>query len=122
MIKVKSIFDTVEADDGVRIWVEPIGLTRDLQQWCDVDYVLPQLGPPLRVWNDLHAHPDHFGSFAAEYQAFLAQTQRRATLAQLAALSASRQITLLHEGVDSDQNSAMVLFEFLSAWQERADR
>ena len=122
MIKVKSIFDPVEADDGVRIWVEPIGLTRDLQQWCDVDYVLPQLGPPLRVWNELHEHPDRYDYFAAEYYAFLDQEPRRTTLAQLAALSASRQLTLLHEGDDPCRNSATVLFEFLCTWQERTDR
>jgi uncharacterized protein YeaO (DUF488 family) len=122
MIKVKSIFDPVEPDDGVRIWVEPIGLTLDLVQWCDVDYVLPQLGPPLRVWDDLQGHPDHYDYFTAKYHAFLAQEPRRATLARLAALSVSRQVTLLHEGNDPDQNSAMALAGFLLAWQERAGR
>jgi uncharacterized protein YeaO (DUF488 family) len=122
MIKVKSVFDPVERDDGLRIWVEPIGLTRDLQQWCDVDYVLPQIGPPLRVWNELRQKPDSYDYFATKYHAFLNQEPRRATLAQLVALSASRDITLLHEGDDPHQNSAVVLFEFLSAWQERADR
>lgn len=120
MIKVKSIFDPVEADDGVRIWVEPIGLTRDLRQWCDVDYVLPQLGPPLRVWNDLREHPDHYGYFAAKYRAFLSQTACRATIAQLATLAGSRQVTLLHDGIESKHNSAAVLFDFISAWQQRA--
>ena len=122
MIRVKSIFDTVEADDGVRIWVEPIGLTRDLQQWCEVDYMLPQLGPPLSIWNELHAHPDHFESFIAKYETFLVQEPRRAAFARLAMFSAARQVTLLHAGDDPHLNSAMALYEFLSAWQERADR
>ena len=118
MIKVKSIFDTVEQDDGVRIWVEPIGLTRDLQQWCDVDYVLPQVGPPLRAWNELRERPERYDYFAAKYHAFLVQDARRTLLAQLAALGASRGLTLLHQGDDPCQNSATVLFEHLAAWQE----
>ena len=122
MIKVKSIFDPVEADDGVRVWVEPIGLTRDLQQWCEVDYVLPLLGPPPKVWNELLEHPDRVDYFAAEYYAFLDQKPRRAVLAQLAALSVSGQLTLLHEGDDPCRNSATVLCEFLSAWQEHGGR
>lgn len=119
MIKVKNIFDTVDTDDGLRIWVEPIGLTRDLQQWCDVDHVLPQLGPPLRNWKELQEHPECYEYFAAKYYAQLAQGPQRATLAQLAAYAAGRNVTLLHQDDDPYRNSAVVLFEFLLAQQER---
>lgn len=122
MIKVKSIFDPVEADDGVRIRVEPIGLTRDLQQWCDVDYVLSELGPPLWIWNQLRAHPDHYGSFNVVYESFLSQEPRRDGVARLAVLSTIRQITLLHEGDDPELNSATALCEFVLAWQQPAGR
>lgn len=33
------MLDRIEPDDGMRMWVEPIGLTKDLQQWCRVDHV-----------------------------------------------------------------------------------
>ena len=35
MIKVKHFMDEVESDDGKRMWVEPIGLTRDLLAAAD---------------------------------------------------------------------------------------
>jgi len=32
MIKVKHVLEAVEQGDGQRIWVEPIGLTKDLRE------------------------------------------------------------------------------------------
>ena len=122
MIKVKHLFDPPDADDGLRIWVEPVGLTRDLQQWCDVDYVLPQLGPPLRAWDELREHPEGYDYFSAKYFAYLAQGSQRATLHQLAAYSATRALTLLHQGEDPHKNPAVVLLEFLESQpQQPAD-
>ena len=37
MIKVKHLLEAVEESDGQRLWVEPIGLTKDLREWCQVD-------------------------------------------------------------------------------------
>ena len=48
----------VEESDGQRLWVEPIGLTKDLREWCKVDHVLPHLGPPMNAWKVLEEHPD----------------------------------------------------------------
>ena len=50
MIKIKHLLETVEPDDGKRIWVESIGLTRDLQEWCSVTHLLSNLGPPMTIW------------------------------------------------------------------------
>ena len=50
MIKVKHFMDEVEPDDGQRLWVEPVGLTRDLRTWCQVHGVLTQFGPPRQLW------------------------------------------------------------------------
>ena len=36
MIKVKHFLEPVEADDGLRMWIEPVGLTKDLRQWCAI--------------------------------------------------------------------------------------
>ena len=33
MIKTKHFLDRIEADDGPRVWVESIGLTKDFQEW-----------------------------------------------------------------------------------------
>ena len=50
MVKVKHSMDAVEAEDGRRIWVEPLGLTRDVCQWCEIHQALPQMGPPRELW------------------------------------------------------------------------
>src|SRR5690349_10041821 len=120
MIKVKHLLDRIDHDDGVRLWVEPIGLTRDLRRWCEVDHVLPQLGPPLRAWEELQDHPERYERFAAEYRALLTNGPQGSAVAGLAAASAAHDLTLLHQGDDPYRNSAMVLFEFLISRQERA--
>ena len=51
MIRIKHVMDAVEKDDGQRIWVEPIGLTKDLREWCKVAHVLTHLGPPKALWD-----------------------------------------------------------------------
>ena len=63
MIKVKHICDAVEEDDGLRMWVEPIGLVKDLQQWCRINHVMPHLGPPKDAWDRLAENPDSYEEF-----------------------------------------------------------
>ncbi len=45
MITIKHFMDTVEKEDGNRIWVEPIGLTLDLKKWCKVNHTLCHVAP-----------------------------------------------------------------------------
>ena len=66
MIKVKHFLDDVEPDDGQRIWVEPIALTRDLREWCKVSHVLPHLGPPRELSKWFDEHPDGYEYFRAD--------------------------------------------------------
>ena len=50
MFKIKHFLDAVETDDGERIWIEPIGITRDLREMCKVTNVLSHYGPPVSLW------------------------------------------------------------------------
>src|SRR4051794_31430892 len=84
MIKVKHFLQPVEDDDGQRIWVEPFGLTRDLREWCDVEHVLPHLGPPRALWDWFEEHPDGYDYFRARYHGFLAQSKYKPALRALA--------------------------------------
>jgi uncharacterized protein YeaO (DUF488 family) len=114
MIKVKHLLDAVENDDGQRLWVEPIGLTKDLREWCNVDHVLPHLGPPVRVWKTLEEHPDAYDFFRATYHDQLRKSPYRAALQSLALASRQETFTLLHQSDDAEHNSAMALYEYLS--------
>lgn len=121
MIRIKNIFDAAEKDDGIRIWVEPIDLTRDLREWCRVDHVLRHLGPPrgLRDW--FEEHPDGYDYFRATYHEWLARSPFRKALLDLAAAGRKQTFTLLHQGDDPARNTAAALHEFLldmaSSWQ-----
>ena len=113
MIKVKHFLDAVEPDDGQRIWVESVSLTRDLREWCKVTHVLPHLGPrELADW--LEEHPDGYDYFRGRYHECLQHGPYRAVLQQLACASLGHRITLLHQGDDPQHNSATALYEFIT--------
>ncbi len=114
MIKVKHVTETVEQDDGVRIWVEPVGLTLDLQQWCQVDHVLPHLGPPPQLAEWFEEHPDAYDYFRAKYHEHLNRSSFRSALVQLAHIAQRQNITLLHHGDNPSENTGVALHEFLS--------
>jgi uncharacterized protein YeaO (DUF488 family) len=114
VIKVKHLLDAVEADDGQRIWVEPIGLTLDLRDWCKVDHVLSHLGPPRDLWTWFEAHPQGYDYFRGQYHEALSRSPYRAALVDLVAEARHVNFTLVHQGEDADHNSATALYEFLS--------
>jgi uncharacterized protein YeaO (DUF488 family) len=95
------------------LWVEPIGLCKDLCEWCKVDHVLPHLGPPVKVWKLLEDHPDAYDFFRASYHEQLKKSKYKAALQGLAIASRRETFTLLHQSDDADHNSAAALHEFL---------
>ena len=120
MIKVKHMFDEVEESDGLRLWVEPIGLCKDLREWCRVDHVLPHLGPPMKAWKILEEHPDAYDFFRAEYHEQLKKSKHLEALKAMATASKRETFTLLHQSDDPEHNSAVALHEFLSELEVRS--
>ena len=114
MIKIKHILDNLEPDDGVRLWVEPIGVTRDLREWCKVDQLLCHVGPPRDVWDWFEEHPDGYEAFRGQYHEWLGHSPYRAALQKLACAGMRENFTLVHQGEDCEHNSATALREFLS--------
>ncbi|HEY1683690.1 MAG TPA: DUF488 family protein [Tepidisphaeraceae bacterium] len=114
MIKVKHLLDTVEKDDGQRLWIEPIGLTKDLGEWCQVDHVLKHLGPNKKLWDRFENHPDEWESFRGHYHEALSKSQYRQALIMLAGAGQKENFTLLHQGSDPNHNTAAALHEFLN--------
>ena len=114
MIKTKNIFDQIESDDGGRVWVESIGLTKDLQEWCEVAFVAPYIGPPKWLAEWFTDHPERYLSFRSLYHNWLSQGPFRAALEQLAIESRSANITLLHADDNPDQNASTALRDFIA--------
>ncbi len=114
MIKVKHLLDTVEEDDGERLWIEPIGLTLDLRQWCKIDQMMSHLGPSKHLADWFAAHPQAYEYFRGQYHQILANGPYRPTLLDLVTAGRRRNFTLVHHGDDPEHNTATALFEFLS--------
>jgi uncharacterized protein YeaO (DUF488 family) len=113
MIKIKHFLDKPESDDGRRIWVEPMGLTADLREWCSVDHMLSHVGPPRGLWEWFEEHPDGYGYFRGKYHEWLSRSPYRPALQELARAAMRENITLLHQESDGKHNSATALHEFL---------
>ena len=114
MIKIKNLFDAIEGDDGSRLWVEPIGLTKDLAQWCQVDHVLCHIAPPTKLTDWFEEHPDGYGYFRTQYHEWLSRSRYRPALQELACAGQRQTFTLLHQSEDPEHNAATALYEFLS--------
>jgi uncharacterized protein YeaO (DUF488 family) len=114
MIKIKHLFDAVENDDGARLWIEAIGLTIDLRQWCKVDHLLCHIGPPHHLAEWFEQHPDGYAYFRACYHEALSRGRYRKALQDLACAGQRQNFTLLHQGDDPAHNTATALYEFLS--------
>lgn len=120
MIQVKHLLEAVEPDDGQRIWVEPIGLTLDLRDWCKVDHVLSNFGPPLHLWRWYESHPQGYEYFRAKYHEALSSSAHKSMLIDLATAARQANFTLIHQGDDPEHNTATALYEFLSELQAYA--
>ena len=114
MIKIKHLMDAREDDDGDRLWVEPFGLTRDLQEWCKVEHVLPHLGPPRALRDWFEEHPDGYDYFRAQYHDALAKSVYKPALQKMACAGLREPFTLLHQSNDPGHNSATALHEYLT--------
>jgi len=119
MINIKHFLDTPAPADGARIWVEPFGLTRDLCQWCRVNVLLPEIGPPRDLWAWFQEHPDGYEYFRGKYHLHLERGPHRKVLGELAQFAGESDITLLHQSDDPGENTATALFEFLSELRAR---
>lgn len=122
MMKVKHLMDAAEADDGQRLWVEAVGLTKDLRNWCKVHHVLPHLGPSAQLADWFDEHPDSYDDFRGQYHEALGKSPYKGALVKLAQTAAKENFTLLHTGDDPQHNAATALYEFLSelgAWTPR---
>jgi uncharacterized protein YeaO (DUF488 family) len=115
MVKVKHFIAPPERGDGPRLWVEPIGLTRDLQDWCSVDLLLTQLGPPRFLWEWFldRPGPDRYDIFKIAYRKSLVGGEYRRPLQSLAAAATRGDFTLLHQCEDPERNTACALRDLL---------
>ncbi len=114
MILVKHLLDSVEAEDGQRIWVEPIGLTLDFRDWCKIDHLLSNFGPPIELWRWYQNHPEAYEYFRAKYHEALSDSPHKQMLVDLVTVARKANFTMIHQGDDVAHNTATALHEFLN--------
>lgn len=115
MLSVKHFTELGETADGPRVWVEPIGITRDLCEWCHIDVLATEFAPPAMLWEWLEERPGaaRYLVFRRAYRDWLQMHCDADSLRTLAELAASRPITLLHQGGDPRFNTAGALRDLL---------
>lgn len=110
LVRVKRIYEPVEASDGQRILVDriwPRGISRTR---AELDAWMPDVAPSteLRKW---FAHdPQRWEEFQARYRSELLDSPH---VDDLAALQALGPVTLLYSARDVDRNQAVVLASVL---------
>jgi uncharacterized protein YeaO (DUF488 family) len=114
MFSVKHLMDATSEEDGERLYVEAGGLTKDLAEWCAVDYVLSYLGPPQELVKWFETHPSGYEYFRAKYHEALSSGPDMKSLRQLVVAAIDKNFTLLHTGDNPQENTATALYEFLA--------
>jgi uncharacterized protein YeaO (DUF488 family) len=113
-VRVRRVYDPVEADDGSRVLVDrlwPRGLGKErahLDDWCK--QVAPSTA--LRKW---YGHdPARFDEFARRYRAELDDPERASAFAHLRDLAGDGRLTLLTASRRADISEAAVLADLLN--------
>lgn len=110
-IRCKRVYETPEADDGLRVLVDrlwPRGLRRESAR---IDVWARDFAPSdeLRRW--FSHDPSRFAEFRRRYRAELRQS--REELGELLDRAGKRPLTLLYAARDAEHNNAVVLAEML---------
>lgn len=114
-VRVRRIYDDVDAEDGKRVLVDriwPRGMTKDraaLDEWRKD--VAPST--ELRKW--YNHDPAKFAEFTDRYRAELSQGDQATALQHLRELAARQRLTLLTATKEPDMSEAAVLVDILSA-------
>lgn len=113
MVRIKRAYEPAEKGDGHRVLVDglwPRGVKKDR---AALDLWARDLAPstPLRTW--FGHEPARFGEFARRYRSELRRGPARELLRRLAALAATRTVTLVYGARDEAHNQAVVLREVL---------
>ena len=113
MIKISSIYENPDTEDGFRIMVD--------RQWPDnistnsasIDLWMKEIAPSNGLVDWLMQHPDRWDVFHAKY--FEEIKNNKQLIDQIKILERfNHTLTLVYSGKDDEHNSAVVLAEFLN--------
>jgi uncharacterized protein YeaO (DUF488 family) len=113
MIKIKRVYETPSAGDGMRILVDrvwPRGISKERAHLADWRKDLAP-STPLRKW--FGHDPAKWKEFRDRYRTELKGSGQLDALKELARLSRRKTVTLVYGAADDKHNQAVALKEFL---------
>lgn len=113
MIQIKNLFDRAEPEDGIRLWIGAVNLTKDLAAWCKVDRWFREGAPSADLAAWFEEHPDGWEYFRGKHHEALARNGFAPVLRHLSRRALDETVTLLHAETDATQNAAVSLYEYL---------
>jgi len=114
MLRVKRVYESKEAGDGVRILVDRLWPRGLRLAEAGIDEWMKDIAPSdeLRKW---FAHdPEKWPEFKRKYTQELVASGKVALLKRIAKLAASGNVTLVYAAKDTEHNNARVLEELIA--------
>jgi len=120
MLRVKRVYESKEAGDGVRILVDRLWPRGLRSAEAGIDEWMKDVAPSdeLRKW---FAHdPEKWPEFKRKYTEELAAPEKAALLKRIAKSAASGNVTLVYAAKDTEHNNARVLEELIAKAMKNA--
>ena len=111
-IKLKRVYEALEASDGTRILVDrlwPRGIAKDKAK---IDLWLKDIAPSDALRKRFHGHPEDWDAFRAAYAAELKQAGD--AVQELRGHLRKGTVTLLYAARDEEHNNAVALKQWLT--------
>lgn len=112
MIKIKSVYEKPEDEDGIRILVDrlwPRGLTKEK---ASIDLWLKDIAPSTELRKWFNHDPEKWNEFKKRYLAELNENKK--SVAMLKEQLTNGDVTLIFGAKDEEHNEALVLKELFS--------
>lgn len=110
-IKIKRIYDSPSADDGLRILVDRLWPRGVSKERAHIDYWYKEIAPSIELREWFGHKQEHFKEFENKYKKEL--EQQTELLKKIKDTSAKQSVTLIYAAKDTEMNQAVVLKKIL---------
>ena len=119
MIRIKRVYETPHAHDGIRILVDRIWPRGCTKEQARLDAWRKELAPStaLRTW--FGHDPAKWMEFRTRYRKELNRPEQNRAIEDLARLAQAQTVTLLYGASDKEHNQAVVLKECIDRAKDR---
>jgi uncharacterized protein YeaO (DUF488 family) len=113
-IRLKRIYDSPAADDGMRILVDRLWPRGIAKEKAKIDLWLKEIAPSDSLRKRFHAKPEKWDAFLTAYFAELGSEEVAEAAKELRRHARKGTVTLLYAARDEERNNAVALKAWLS--------